>query len=154
MSLSRFASQQVQRNAGGGVAATAVAQPDIDDRFDLLTKYIPAETITLFVAAMSALKPIAATFPGVDVRTLYIGGAVMTPLVLLIAIIGKQRAAGVRGRPNLWPLVASLIAFLVWALCVPEVLHDDNQKIVASFGALLVSTLLAMADTLFAPKPR
>ena len=152
MSLSRLASQQVQRDGGGvGVQAAPVAQPDGDDRFDLLTKYIPTETITLFVAAMAAQKPLAASIPGVNPTTLYVAGAVLTPVALLVATLGKQRLAGVKGTLHPWPFIASLIAYLIWALSVPGMVSGDDGRLAAAFGALLVATVLSWGDALFAP---
>ncbi len=155
MSLSRLASQQVARDVAGTIhASSAAASPDKDDRFDLLTKYIPTETLTLYVAAMAALSAITATFPDIGALHLYIGGAVLTPVILLLAGYGKQRAAGSTAtfRPHPWPLFASLVAYLVWALSVPGFLDEDNEKILAGFGAVLVSTLLSLLEPVFGPR--
>lgn len=155
MSLSRLASQQVAGTvAGGPGVAAAVAQPDADDRFDLLTKYIPTETLTLYVAAMAAEPAIsAASGNRIAPVHLYATGAVLTPLILLLATYGKQRASGTTEpfRPHPWPYVAALIAFLVWGLSVPGLLEDTNGQILAGFGAVLISTLLALTEPVFAP---
>jgi len=155
MSLSRLASQQVARNVAGSIhASSATAAPDKDDRFDLLTKYIPTETLTLYVAAMAALPAITDTFPNIKALQLYIAGAVLTPVILLLAGYGKQRAAGSTAafRPHPWPLFASLVAYLVWALSVPGLLDGKNAQILAGFGAVLVSTLLSMLEPAFGPR--
>jgi len=157
MSLSRLASQQVARTiAGGPPVAAAVARPDADDRFDLLTKYIPTETLTLYVAAIAALPAITVASGGtVEAIHVYAAGAVLTPIILLLASFGKLRASGSPAafRPHPWPYAAALIAFLVWALSVPGLLRGDDQQILAAFGAVLVSTSLALLEPIFAPKP-
>ena len=55
-----------------------------------------------------------------------------------------------------WKLVASTIAFSVWALAVPNTpyLNSQSGKIVAAFGALFVSTLLTLLEPIFERGPR
>lgn len=151
MSLSRLASQQVARTVGPFAAAAdaAVAQPDKDDRFDLLTKYIPTETLMLYVAAMAILPAIESSL-GIGAAALYIGGAVLTPLMFLLAALGKLRMSRSteRFRPQPWPPIAATIAFLAWALSVPGFLTNQNDQILAGFAALVVSTLLGLLDAI------
>jgi hypothetical protein len=157
MSLSRLANEDVSRSVSRSnpAAAAAAGQPSKDDRFDLLTKYIPTETLTLYVAAMAAEPAISASFNGkIEALELYIAGAVLTPLVLLLAAYGKLRASGLATsfRPHPWPYAAALVAFLIWALSIPGLLENDHQRIVAGFGALFVSTFLALLETALGPK--
>ncbi|MET0245600.1 MAG: hypothetical protein ABW182_02535 [Sphingomonas sp.] len=154
MSLSYLAEQQVARSVGGGVRAQNAAGQQGEDRFDLLTKYIPTESITLFVAAMSAFPAISESFPSVDRYDLYWAGAVLTPAILLLAGYGKLRATGMnaRFRPRIWPLIASVIAYLVWALSVPGMLDKDSDRILAGVGAMLVSTVLSLFDRATPPQ--
>jgi len=156
MSLSRLASQ----NAGRAIAAApssgapTVAAANRDDRFDLLTKYIPTETITLYVAAMSVRSEFMAFWPRLSPSFLYWTGAVLTPLMLVLIARGKHRLAaspGVPFRIPLWPMAASLVAFLVWALSVPGLIAESNSgaRVLAGFGAVLISTILSLLDPLF-----
>lgn len=155
MSLSRLASQEVARSVDRGHAFAATAQPDKDDRFDLLTKYIPTETLTLFVAVM-AVAPQIRDASGGEVQPvhLYLTGAVLTPLVLWLAGYGKHKATGSPEpfRPHPWPFVAALIAYCVWALSVDRVLTDEDARALAGFGALSISTLLALLEPVFGPQ--
>lgn len=157
MSISRLASQQVARSLGPIGAASAVAQPDADDPFDLLTKYIPTETLTLYVAAMSARTSIAEAFPRIGAMQLFCAGTVATPLLLLLASYGKQRASTVAApfRPHWWPYVASAVAFLAWAPSVPGLIPESDKglQVLAAFAALSISTLLALFEKAFAPRP-
>ena len=50
-----------------------------------------------------------------------------------------------------WKLIASTIAFSVWALAVPPLIQGDAGKVVAGFGALLVSTLLGLIGNIVEP---
>lgn len=154
MSLARLAAEQAPAHHQGLRPLTA-GRSKRDDRFDLLTKYIPTETVTLFVAAMSALKAIRDVWPIVDGWTLYWVGAGLTPVVFLLAAYGKHLSSGsgTPFRPAIWPMVASLIAFLAWGLSVPGLLQDDSAKVVAAFGAVLVSTALSLLEPIFLPRP-
>jgi len=156
MSLSRLASQ----NAGRAIAvAPASAAPTVavanrDDRFDLLTKYIPTETITLYVAAMSVRSEFMAFWPKLSPSFLYWTGAVLTPLMLVLIALGKHRLAAIPEasfRLPLWPMVASFAAFLAWAPSVPGLIADSNAgaRILAGFGAVFVSTILSMVEPFF-----
>src|SRR4051812_27960036 len=60
------------------------------DNFDALTRYIPTETITIFVAAMSAQ---AALPKGITPWTLYTISAVLTPLIFWAIAFGRHRQA-------------------------------------------------------------
>ena len=52
-----------------------------------------------------------------------------------------------------WKLVASTIAFSVWALAIPPLLSGDAGKVVAGFGAVLVSTMLGLIGDIVEPAP-
>ena len=166
MSLVRIA----QESAVRVVPATLVAQKTAatvspkQDGFELLTRYLPTETITLFVAALAA----TATVPDETLKKhlplwFYAGFAVLTPVLLLVLTYLKQREAETASgsppqpfRPHPWPPTAAFIAFLVWALSVPGVLDADIAKAwggFIAFGALSVSSLLSLVDRAIGPKP-
>ena len=155
MSLSRLASRQAAQTAALRAPGLA-APPRPQDNFDLLTKYIPTETITLFVAAMSIHAALESVWPALTPWRLYAAFAILTPSLLVLISWLKQRqaerSAGVPPapfKPALWPAFASLVAFLVWALSVPPLLHNDAEKAVAAFGALTISTFLSVFDNFF-----
>ncbi len=125
---------------------------------DSLARYIPTEVITLYVAASSAMPALAATFEFATPETLYwIFGVGLTPLLALLIFVGKRRGAGLRALPPTvkkwpwWKLIASTVAFLVWALAVPTTpyLTGAAGKVVAAFGAVLVSTFLTLLEAIF-----
>jgi hypothetical protein len=123
-----------------------------------LARYIPAEIVTLYVAALSAMPAITATFAGVTEVRLYWFFVALTPVLLLLVLAGKRRGEGFNAFPSLrdwpwWKLVASTVAFLVWALAIPATpyLPGPQGKVVAAFGALLVSTFLTLLEPIFEP---
>jgi hypothetical protein len=131
-------------------AASPIQQTPGSNALDGLVKYIPTESVTLYVAAAAAISSITATFPFVTPYSLYWGFVVLTPILFLLIYVGKRRSQKLRVFPeNLkewpwWKLIASTIAFMVWALAVPPLVTADAGKIIAAFGALLVSTLLSL----------
>jgi hypothetical protein len=166
MSLARIA----QDSAVHAVPPTRLAQKTAaavspkQDGFELLTRYLPTETITLFVAALSAYATLpAAVQAQVSPWALYAGFAALTPALLLALTYIKQREAEAASgappqpfRPHPWPPIASLIAFLVWALSVPGLPPDEVAKAwggFIAFGALSISTLLSLVDRAIGPRP-
>lgn len=139
----------VERAPGGGGNA------DPGDRFDALTRYIPTETITIFVAAAGAIGAIQDVWPGVSAWALYIGCAVLTPLIFWAVAYGRHHQAN-DAKPftfAVWEPVAATIAFLVWALSVPPLLSTPSQHTLAAVGAVLVSALLSLLEPIFSPPP-
>lgn len=123
-----------------------------------LARYIPGEIVTLYVAALSAMPAITATFAAVTEVRLYWFFVALTPVLLLLILAGKRRGEGFSAFPSSkdwpwWKLVASTVAFLVWALAVPATpyLASAQGKVVAAFGALLVSTFLTLLEPIFEP---
>jgi hypothetical protein len=111
----------------------------------------------LYVAATAAISSLTATFPSLTPYSLYWGFVVLTPILFLLIYIGKRRSQKLAALPQniwqwpWWKLIASTIAFMVWALAVPPLVTMDAGKIVAAFGALLVSTLLSVLGAVVEP---
>lgn len=142
------------RAASRGTTAAATV-------LDALARYIPTEIVTLYLTAISAMPALTATFTQVNDVRVYWSFAILTPILLLLVLAGKRRRDGLSPFPGWsdmpwWKLVASTIAFIVWALAVPNTpyLNSQSGKIVAAFGALLVSTFLTMLEPIFERGPR
>jgi len=125
---------------------------------DGLVKYIPTESVTLYVAATAALPTLTAAFPPLTPSCLYWIFVVLTPILFLLIYVGKRRSQQLRPLPSLrqwpwWKLCASTIAFMVWALAIPPFIDSDAGKVAAAFGALLVSTLLSLLGGAIEPQP-
>lgn len=133
-------------------------QPAASGVLDALSRYIPVEIVTLYIAALSALPALTETFASVSDVRLYWFFAALTPVLFLLVVAGKRRRTGLSALPALrhwpwWKLLASTIAFIVWALAVPTTpyLAGPAGKVVAAFGALLVSTFLTLLEPIFDP---
>lgn len=161
MSLVRLAQESAARAVQRAAPAAAAAPPPPapSDPFEQLVRYLPTETITLFVAAMAALATRPDDAPGwLDRWTFYWLFAGFTPLLFLALAYLKQREAEQGSgqppapfRPHWWPPTAAFIAFLVWALSIQGLLDagtmEDWGGLIA-FGALSVSTVLSLVDRL------
>jgi hypothetical protein len=124
---------------------------------DGLVKYIPTESVTLYVAATAAMSSFMATFPWLTAERLYVAFVVLTPILFLLIYMGKRRSQGLSVLPQglgewpWWKLIASTIAFAVWALAIPPLVNSDAGKVVAGFGALLISTFLSLVGGVVDP---
>jgi hypothetical protein len=136
--------------------ATPIAKTPPATALDSLVKYVPTESVTLYVAATAALSsvtPSAALGP----ERIYWGFVVLTPTLFILIYMGKRRSQKLPLLPKAvaqwpwWKLIASTIAFGVWALAVPPLLSTDLGKVASAFGALLVSTLLSLIGAVIEP---
>jgi hypothetical protein len=148
-------------------AASPLQKTPGSTALDGLIKYIPTESITLYLAATSAFsswtKGSAASGgkapPTLDPMYLYWGFVALTPILFLLIYLGKRHSQNLPLLPDAitdwpwWKLIASTIAFMVWALAVPPLVDSDLGKIIVAFGALLVSTLLSLIGAVVEPPP-
>jgi hypothetical protein len=132
--------------------APEAPQPSGSNAFETLTRYIPTETITLYLGAMAALKEFTAA--GISVWGIYAFFAALTPILLLVLTLSHARQSGEQGYAMLhwWPPLASTIAFLVWAMSVPGHPVANQWSALPALGALFVSTFLTALDPIFGPK--
>lgn len=138
----------------------APGKPD-SNILESLVKYIPTEIITLYLAAISAHGALQSIFPKLTITDSYRLFAFATPVVFLVIWLGKRRSAGLKLSPPIkeWPIwrsIASTIAFLVWALAIPDgsapEANSSLEGAAFAFLALVVSTGLSLCDPLFVSK--
>jgi hypothetical protein len=148
--------------AAGAVAGQAQANDNpVNNALSMLVKYIPTESITLYVAAISAASALKSVSPKVTEGAIYWFFAVLTPVLLLLIYLGKRKVAGLPTFPPIrewpwWKTFAATVAFLVWALAVPGnpyVKGDTAGAAVAGFFAIFISTILSILEPIFDPAP-
>lgn len=156
-SLSVQAGIPEEEQPGGGEAGSGEKPTPTSNALSLLIKYIPTETITLYVAALSA-APALKTFSQQRVNEygIYVFFAVFTPVLFALLLLGKRRAAHVKPLATVknwpwWKNVAATIAFLVWGLAVPgnPLVTGEAGGAVMGFLAIFISTLLSILEQLF-----
>lgn len=139
-------------------AATPTEQTKGSVVLDGLVKYIPTETVTLYVAATAALSSLTAALPWLTAARLYWAFVIFTPILFLLIYVGKRRTQNLPFLPESiaqwpwWKMIAATIAFLFWALAIPPFIETPAGKIVAAFGALFVSTMLTVIGAIVEPK--
>jgi hypothetical protein len=167
LGLNAGAAAQLRTAVQPIAAASPLQKTSGTTALDGLIKYIPTESITLYLAATSAFSSwtkSSATSgvkaaPTLDPMYLYWGFVVLTPILFLLIYSGKRHSQNLPLLPDAigdwpwWKLSASTIAFMVWALAVPPLVDSDLGKIAVAFGALLVSTLLSLIGAVVEPTP-
>ncbi|UTD29990.1 hypothetical protein [Bradyrhizobium sp. WD16] len=145
-----------------GVIQSPAAQSPIrktpsSNALDGLVRYIPTESITLYVAATASISSLTATFPFLTPYRLYWIFVALTPILFLLIYVGKRRSQKLPALPQSvakwpwWKVIASTLAFMVWALAVPPLVAGEAEKVVSAFGALLVSTMLSLVGAVVEP---
>jgi hypothetical protein len=122
---------------------------------DKLIKYIPTESITLYVAAIAAKGVIETKWPWIDEKVIYWFFGFLTPVLWLLIYVAKRKAETLPAWPPLslwlgWNLVASFVAFLVWALAVPggPYFTGSGEGVLAGFLAVFISSFLSIIELL------
>ncbi|NYI58495.1 hypothetical protein [Cellulomonas soli] len=92
-----------------------------------LVKYIPTETITLYVAVVAALGepevPEGKELSDADFGPLWLATGILFVVTLLLTVGLSFRAQKDAGQTFAWPhfeIIASAAAFLVWAFSLPS----------------------------------
>ncbi|HUE84709.1 MAG TPA: hypothetical protein VMO26_01405 [Vicinamibacterales bacterium] len=169
MSLNSLASTRVAREAearanvrilsSSSEDAVGPREDDVQNALSALVEYVPAETITLYIATVSSLPVLTAAVPALNALTVYIVFAALTPALFALVYAGKRRAAGESRWPGWrawpwWPTVAATVAFLAWGLAVPDgpFSTTDSGRVLGSLVAIFVSTLLGVFGRFFTPK--
>jgi hypothetical protein len=141
-----------------GVANSgAIPQPPSkDSALAGLTKYIPTESITLYVSTVSAQEALKTI--GLTPAFAYWFCVCLTPLLLITLflrqlVLAKQPWKIPIIKLPWWQTIASTIAFSVWALAVPgnPIISSSNsaQGVIAALAALFVSMILNIFEPFF-----
>lgn len=166
MSINSLTETEVRRRvreraaAMGGAAAAGGGPPNNPDpgnnALSQLVKYIPTESITLYVAAISAAAALKSFSPRITEASIYWFFGILTPLLFVFIYLGKRRTAGFPIIPPLsqwpwWKIFACTVAFFVWALAVPgnPYVKNDASGAVAGFFAIFISTILSVLERIF-----
>lgn len=127
----------------------------------MLTKYIPTETVTLFVAVVGAISSIDEGSRRPYLLGAYWFFAILTPVfVVLVAYRSYLKPTADAKRLTtgftlpVFRMVAAFVAFLVWGLAVPNIaavftIEGTLVQILSGVGALIVSTILTMLEPIF-----
>jgi hypothetical protein len=137
--------------------SSAMRQPTSkDDVLAGLSKYIPTESVTLYVAAVSSLMVLKDI--GLTPAIAYWFFVCLTPVLMLILYLRQLALAGKNWKISVaqwpwWRIIASTVAFSVWALAVPSnplnFLDPSVSGVLAGLAALFVSTFLNILAPFF-----
>jgi RsiW-degrading membrane proteinase PrsW (M82 family) len=151
MSLASLANYEVRRRARR--LRGTEQKFDTSNALNALVKYIPTETITLYVASVSAMSALQKTLPSwINPRTLYWLFGILSPILLALVYLGDRRSAGLPVWPRWdwpwWRLIAAFIAFCVWALSIPgnPFVEGEGGSILAALGTLFVSAIFSLVE--------
>lgn len=153
--------KETQTTEEGNGGPTPPEPPPPSNVLAGLTKYVPTESITLYVATVSA-QGVLKDY-GLTSSFAYWFFVFFTPVLLLLLFFNELASAKKEWNipPRNWPwwkIVASSIAFAAWALAVPGNPLIPPQSANAAAGALaalaalFVSTILNLFAPLFEKK--
>ncbi|HVQ39168.1 MAG TPA: hypothetical protein VMS31_16635 [Pyrinomonadaceae bacterium] len=139
------------------VAREAYEDNQVTNALSMLVKYIPTESITLYIAALSAAAALRDFSLRITPKVIYWFFAILTPALVLVIYFGKRKVARLHPTiPSLlewpwWKTIAASIAFLIWALAVPSNPYVEGplKSALVGFLAVFVSTILSVFEPLF-----
>lgn len=163
---SREFSEEVKRNVTDKKDESVVRAEKanhINQKRPIIFKYIPTESVTLYIAASSITTALITLVPWLSPERIYWFFAALTPLLVLLIYLGKHRDVSGKSisflsvsKWPLWRMFAATVAFLAWALAVPNNPYiGDNITLgsVAGFIALFTSTILGVLEPMFERRP-
>jgi hypothetical protein len=111
---------------------------------DALVKYIPTETLTLYIATVSALPALVAIndqsktpIAGFDLYIMLIAAfSILTIVFVILIYAGKyNNSHSDRWWPPtnsskipVWSLISATLAFIVWAIAIPNSLYELSSS--------------------------
>lgn len=159
MSITSLVSEVIQPHQGAGASLGGGVKPEATTpaaNFEALARYIPTEVLTLYIATASAMDALKTQFSSISAEASYWFFLLLTPCVFMLALLGQRKRAGLHVIPAIsdvpfWRLIASTIAFAVWALAVPSTpyLTGITGGAVAALLATFISVFLSMLEPVF-----
>jgi len=145
-----------QPGAVGGSPPVVInaSSPQVKTALANIARFIPTETVTIYLGAISAGAAIQSSFPPLSQEVIYwVIGIFLTPLIFFLvwAVERSKLKMPLFSDFPYWKLTAAVIGFLVWGLAVPgnPYVTSDVAKVATAFAALLVSIFLDLIDQLF-----
>jgi len=139
-----------------GAIEKAAQDNNVTSYLEALVKYIPTESITLYIATVAATPAIQSEWLWFTEGSLYWIFVVLTPVLLLLLYMGKRRTVNLSAWPPLnefpwWNTIAATIAFAIWATAIPGngLFESDTGGVLAGLLALFVSTVLNILSAIF-----
>jgi hypothetical protein len=128
--------------------------PEIKTALTKIARFIPTETVTIYLGAISASVALQTTVNWLTPQLVYwVTGIGLTPLIFfLIWAIERTKTKKLSfSEFPYWKLSAAILAFLIWALAVPgnPYVTSDVAKMAVAFAALVISIFLDLIDQFF-----
>ena len=147
---------EIARAAGGVNAPPDTPSNSVSTALAVLTTYIPTEVLTLYVAVLAAIQdPARRSFAPLWIT--FWAFLIATPVVVWLIYAAKVRSAGkpMPIAPSTWPLwemVAATIAYLAWAVAMPNAPFAELSWYSAPLSGvtvLVISTILGLLAPIF-----
>jgi hypothetical protein len=140
-------------------ATTTIPVTDIDidtakrSALNLLSSFVPTESITIYLAAIATASAFKQQIPWVTTEFIYWCGALLTAGLFIIGVLNERAIRNIHlwRKFPFWRLCAAVIAFLCWALAVPNSPYlgsSDAGRAVVAFLAVFISVILERVDRL------
>jgi len=136
----------------------SVDESGVTSAISALFKYIPTESITLYVSTISALPALNDIWIKLNAWHIYWFYIILTPVLVILIYMSKYKQKYCKIPPlNMWPwwsVVSAMVAFAIWALAVPgnPYINGEHQAAIAGLGALFCSTIFSMLEGIIGRK--
>jgi hypothetical protein len=147
-----------------GATEAEVQENTVTTALGVLVKYIPTEVLAIYIPTVAAIASIGTFLTFIDASFIYWFFGVLTFFMVLLVSMAKLAADPNYTGPLPWSLskwpwwkmIAATIAFLTWALALPDnpYITTDGGRAFAGIWAIFVSVVLSILGIIIERKSK
>jgi hypothetical protein len=108
-----------------------------------ITRWIPTETITVYVALLALVAPLAPHSPSFTSRWVLFGLMTAANPIVVVLLIMAKKESGDKFKPPVFEMIIASIAFAAWAFALP----DTPLSSISGYGITWNAAILTVTTT-------
>jgi uncharacterized membrane protein len=108
-----------------------------------ITRWIPTETITVYVALLALVAPLAPHSPSFTSRWVLFGLMTAANPIVVVLLVMAKKESGDKFKPPVFEMIIASIAFAAWAFALP----DTPLSSISDYGITWNAAILTVTTT-------